>query len=46
MYEILLVEDDRHIREAVSGYFQGKGECSIELARDGLEGLHKMKGVV
>ena len=44
MYEILLVEDNRHIREAVSGYFQGKGECSIELARDGLEGLHKMKG--
>lgn len=42
MYKILLAEDDRHIREAVYGYFQGKGQCSIDVAKDGLEGLHKV----
>ena len=43
MYKILLVKDDRHIREAVSGYFKGKGkgECTVDIVRDGLEGLHK-----
>lgn len=43
MYKILLVEDDKHIREAVLGYFQGKGkeECRMDVAKDGLEGLYK-----
>lgn len=44
MYKILLVEDDKHIREAISGYFQGKekGVCVIDVAKDGLEGLFKV----
>lgn len=45
MYKILLVEDDKHIRKAISGYFQGKekGVCVIDVAKDGQEGLFKVE---
>jgi len=40
-YRILLVEDDRQIREVIEDYFTGKGEESLSIvtAQDGRKGL-------
>ena len=40
-YNLLLVEDDKSIREIITDFFQGKseGEINIKTASDGNEGL-------
>lgn len=45
MYQVLLVEDDFQIREAVTDYFmeKEKGTFQMHIARDGYEGLHQIQ---
>lgn len=45
MYQLLLVEDDSQIREAITDYFtqKSKGTFFVHTAKDGYEGLHNIQ---
>ena len=42
MYDVLLVEDDRQIREVIGDYFGRRDKIRLDLAADGEIGLSKI----
>ena len=42
MYRVLLVEDDRQIREVIGDYFGRRDKLSLDIATDGNAGLSKI----